>query len=157
MKLSSAVVSFEGLLARIGSWLQPVLLLAIRLYWGCALVRTGWGKLHNLDGVAGYFASLQIPLPKLNAMLAASTETFGGALLVLGLFSRFVTPVLITLLMVAYFTAERDALFSIFRDPDKFTGADPFLFLYAALIVFCFGPGKLSLDALLRKKGESGK
>lgn len=34
-------------------------------------------------------------------------------------------------------------------DPDKFTGATPFLFLFASLLVFVFGPGKLSLDAVL--------
>ena len=34
-------------------------------------------------------------------------------------------------------------------DPDKFTGATPFLFLFAVVIIFLFGPGKLSLDALV--------
>ena len=50
---------------------------------------------------------------------------------------------------VAYLTAEREALNSFFSDPDKFTGATPFLFLFAALIVFAFGPGKIALDALV--------
>jgi putative oxidoreductase len=55
---------------------------------------------------------------------------------------------------VAYATADKEALHAIFTNPDKFLSADPFLFLFAALIVFVFGPGKISLDALLFKKKD---
>ena len=49
-------------------------------------------------------------------------------------------------------SADKEALAAIFSDTDKFTGATPFLFLLACVIVFAFGPGKLSLDALFGKK-----
>ena len=152
MKLTSALNSLESLLIKIGGWLQCPLLLVLRLYWGWSFVQTGWGKLMHLEKTAGYFASLDIPLPKLNALMAGGTECFGGALLLLGLYTRFATPALIFCLTVAYATAERDSLAAIFSDTDKFTGATPFLFLLVCLIVFTVGPGKLSLDALLRKK-----
>ena len=42
------------------------------------------------------------------------------------------------------------AVSSIFSDPDKFVKADPFPFLLTALIVFAFGAGRLSVDALLK-------
>jgi putative oxidoreductase len=58
---------------------------------------------------------------------------------------------LIFTMLVAYWTADREALQAITSDPDKFTGATPFLFLLAAVLVLAFGPGKLSLDALLGK------
>ena len=106
----------------------------------------------NLERTTKFFASLNLPFPKANAILAAATECGGGVLLLLGLFTRFVSPVLMFLLLVAYYTADREALFSIVSDTDKFTGAAPFLFLFATLIVFAFGPGKISLDALVRKK-----
>jgi putative oxidoreductase len=106
----------------------------------------------HLDRTAGFFASLAIPLPELNAVLAGGTECLGGALLLLGLYARFASPALIFTMLVAYATAEREALMAIGSDTDKFTGAAPFLFLLVALIVFAFGPGRLSLDALLRKK-----
>ena len=35
---------------------------------------------------------------------------------------------------------------------DKFVKADPFPFLLLALIVLAFGPGQLSVDALLKRK-----
>jgi len=55
-------------------------------------------------------------------------------------------------MLVAYFTADREALSSIFSDPDKFLGADPFLFLLTAIIVLAFGPGVFSLDWLIARK-----
>jgi len=155
MKIASAFASLENLLTVLGSGLQHVLLLVIRLYWGWSFVQTGWGKLQHIERTANFFASLHIPLPTLNAVAASGTECIGGLLLMLGLFTRFATPALTGVMVVAYLTAEREALLGIFGNPDKFTGADPFLFLYAALIVFAFGPGKLSVDGLLRKKNES--
>ena len=56
------------------------------------------------------------------------------------------------LLMVAYLTADIDKVKMIFSDPDKFLAADEFLFLFAAVIVFVFGPGKFSLDWLIARE-----
>ncbi len=137
----------------VAAFLQSPLLLAVRLYWGWQFAQTGWGKLMNLDRTAGFFASLDIPLPKVNAVLAGGTECLGGALLALGLFARPVSVPLIFTMLVAYWTADRDALNAIVSNPDQFVTAAPFLFLLASLIVLAFGPGKLSLDVLLGKEG----
>jgi putative oxidoreductase len=140
-------------LSAIGGFLQSPLLLVIRLYWGWQFFIDGKGKLQNLDRVASYFASLNIPMPRLNVILAASTQCIFGLLLLAGLFTRFAALALIGVMCVAYATAEKAALHAIFSDTDKFVTATPFLFLFAAVIVFAFGPGKLSLDALfLREK-----
>jgi len=152
MNVSSSYNKLDGLLATLGGWLQPVLLLIIRGWWGWSFFLTGKGKLMNLDKTAGFFADLGIPLPKLNAILAGSTECVGGLLLLLGLGARLASVPLIFTMLVAYATADKEALQSIFSDTDKFTGATPFLFLLACLIVFAFGPGKISLDAALSKK-----
>lgn len=144
----------HALLAKAGEFLQSPFLLVIRLYWGWQFILTGRGKLLHLDRTANFFASLNIPAPKLNAILASCTECSCGLLLLLGLFSRFASPALVTVMCVAYATADSEALHSIFTNPDKFLSADPFLFLFAALIVFVFGPGKISLDALIFKKKE---
>jgi putative oxidoreductase len=136
----------------VADFLESPLLLVIRLYWGWQFAQTGWGKLMNLDRTAGFFESLNIPLPKVNAVMAGGTECVGGALLALGLFARPAAVPLIFTMLVAYWTADREALNAIVSDPDKFVTAAPFLFLLASLIVLVFGPGKLSLDALLGKK-----
>jgi putative oxidoreductase len=136
---------------------QSLLLLVIRLYWGISFAMTGWGKLRNLERTAGFFASLDIPAPKLNAIMAGATECVGGALLALGLFARPAAVPLIFTMIIAYVTADREALVAITSEPDKFVTAAPFLFLFASLIVLVFGPGKFSLDALFARKSGAGK
>lgn len=149
MNLFSRYRRLDEVLARVGSWVQPALLLLIRLWWGWSFFLTGRGKLMNLERTAGFFAELGLPLPKLNAILAGGTECFGGLLLLAGLFSRAASVPLIFTMLVAYATADREALAAIVSETDKFTSAAPFLFLLSSLIVFAFGPGKFSLDAVI--------
>ncbi len=141
--------------------LQCPLLLAMRLYWGWAFFQTGKGKLMNLDRTTGFFESLHIPMPHLNAIIAGSTECFGGLLLLLGLGARLVSIPLIFTMIIAYVTADSEALHAIFSYPDKFVSATPFQFLLTALIVLAFGPGRISLDWLIGWKfgsnGHGGK
>src|SRR5271154_5417854 len=108
------------------SYAQSPLLLFVRLYWGWQLAESGWGKLHNLDKVTEFFASLNMPAPGQMAVFIASVEFFGGILFALGAFSRITSLVLTVNLTMAYVIADREALFSIFSDPDKFMAAAPF-------------------------------
>ena len=136
---------------RLISKLQSPFLLIIRLYWGWQFFGTGKGKLMNLDRTAGFFANLHIPMPKLNALLAGSTECFGGLLLLLGLGSRIITVPLIFTMVIAYLTADFDKVQNIFTKPDDFVSAAEFQFLLTALIVWIFGPGVFSLDAIIAR------
>jgi putative oxidoreductase len=133
------------------SQLQSPFLLLVRLYWGWQLIESGWGKLHNLDKVTQFFTSLNLPMPAQMAVFIACIEFFGGIFLAIGLFSRMTALVLTINLMMAYVTADREALFSIFSDPDKFYAAAPYTFLIASLIVLIFGPGRFCVDYLLRR------
>jgi putative oxidoreductase len=131
------------------AWLQPLFLLIIRLYWGWQFFITGKGKLGDIPKVTGFFHSLGIPFPELNAYLAGCTECFGGLLLLAGLASRVTTLPLIFTMIIAYLTASPDAVKNIFHDQDPFFKDDAFTFLAAAVIIFLFGPGPLSLDGLI--------
>ncbi len=84
--------------------------LAIRLSVGIPFVVTGWGKLHNLDQIIGYFTSLGIPAPQLQAPFVAGLEFFGGIALILGLGSRFFAVPMMTTMVVAILTAKRDKI-----------------------------------------------
>ena len=77
----------------------------------------------------------------------------GGGLLAIGFGSRLVSLPLITTLIVAYLTSEQPALQKLFTftDIDPFLTAAPFLFLFACLIVLCFGPGAFSIDHLIKR------
>ncbi|SRR6266446_1508034 len=132
-------------------YLQSTFLLLVRLYWGWQLIESGWGKLHNLDKVTDYFTSLALPMPAQMAVFISCVELFGGIFLALGLLSRLTALVLTVNLIAAYVTGDREALFSIFSDPDKFYAAAPYTFLVASLIVLIFGAGKASLDTLLTR------
>ncbi len=147
MPLRTLIAKFENL----ATYLQSPLLLVLRLYWGWSFMTTGWGKLTHLEKTASFFAELGLPAPKLNAIMAGGTECVGGALLLVGLFARVASVPLVFCMLVAYYAADREALFAIVSDTDKFTGATPFLFLLVSLLVLAFGPGNLSLDHLLRK------
>lgn len=133
-------------------FLGNFLLLLIRIYWGGMLVITGLGKLMNIHGVADYFASLDLPSPLFTAYVIAFIELLGGASLFLGLFSRLFSILLVTILIGAYVTAYPEAISSFFIKPSLFIIKDPFHFLYATLIVLCFGPGFISFDYWLEKK-----
>jgi len=132
--------------------LQSPFLLLVRLAWGYQMHLTGAGKLHDLGRVTGFFTELGIPAPGVNAVFISVLEFVGGLLFALGLGSRFVALLFVGDMIVAYIAADREALASIFSDPDKFYHAAPYTFLIAGLIVLIFGPGKFSLDALLAKR-----
>lgn len=131
--------------------LQTILLLVLRIYWGYEFFITGRGKLLNIDRTAEFFTSLNIPLPLLNAYMAGITECVGGLFLLLGLASRVTAIPLIVTMLVAYGTAHTAELHGIFRNPDGFTSAPPFLFLLTACVVLVFGPGCFSFDELLKR------
>jgi putative oxidoreductase len=131
------------------SYLQSPFLLAVRLYWGWQFAQSGWGKLQHLDRITNYFASLNIPFPALSAHFVAGLEFVGGVLLIVGLGTRLIGLLLAANMVVAYWTADREALLSIFSDPGKFYVADPYTFLFASLMVLIFGAGLFSVDAYL--------
>src|SRR5271170_7913551 len=148
-KMMQLAEKYYRLFIRVSSSLESPLLLAVRLYWGWQFMQTGWAKLNDIGKVAGFFTTLGIPAPVLNAYFVSALEFGGGLLLVLGLGSRLIALPLVVDMVVAYITADREALFSIISDPDKFTAAAPFTFLVASLVVLIFGAGWFSLDALV--------
>jgi putative oxidoreductase len=139
------------LLIRTSSSLESPFLLAVRLYWGWQFMQAGWGKLHDIGKVIGFFTELGIPAPVLNAYFVSALEFAGGLLLVVGLGSRLIALLLAVDMIVAYITADREALFSIISNPDKFIAAAPYTFLFASLLVLIFGPGPFSLDVLVTR------
>ena len=142
---------FYRSLIAFGNVLRSPVLFAIRLFWGWQFFLTGKGKLMDLAKTTQFFDSLGIPFPHAQAVLAGSLECFGGLLLLIGLATRLISVPLMILLTVAYLTADIDRVRAIFGDPDKFVTADEFLFLFSVVIIFVFGPGAFSLDALIGK------
>ena len=149
-KVLTQIRSLHPWFVKVVSSLQSPFLLFVRLYWGWQLIQSGWGKLHHLSNVTDFFTSLGLPLPAQMAVFISCLEFFGGIFLAVGFLSRLTSLALTINLVVAYITADREALFSIFSDPDKFYAAAPYTFLVASLIILLFGPGKLSVDTVLQ-------
>lgn len=142
---------YRGIVSGLSSLASPMLL-AVRLYWGFQFAQTGWGKLHNLAKITAFFGSLNIPAPRFAAPAVSLLEFIGGILLMLGLFSRPIAFLLACNMFVAYWTADHEALTSIFSDPGKFYIADPYTFLFASLMVVIFGAGFFAADTLIAKR-----
>jgi putative oxidoreductase len=147
--LLQPIVRLQRLVALAGDRLRSPFLLLVRLYWGWQFMQTGWGKLNNLDRIGPYFTDLGLPAAGPAAVMVGSLELAGGFLLLAGLFSRLIAVPLIVNMIAAYILASREALFAVFSDPGKFYGADPYTFLFAALLVLIFGPGRFSVDSIV--------
>jgi putative oxidoreductase len=123
-------------------WLPPTL---ARFTLGWIFLWSGWGKLHDLESVIEFFASLGIPHPELQAPFASVTELVCGTLLLAGLFTRISTVPLIVTMLVAIVTAQRENVAAL---GDLFGLVE---YLYIALLIWLGieGAGPLSLDRLL--------
>lgn len=120
-------------------WLAPLL---ARVTLGVLFMSTGWGKVHNLDKVTGFFTELGIPAPAFQATLVAYVELVGGALLVVGLLADFAAVPLIISMLVAILTAKRHEVHGL---ADLF-GLVEWTYLVLLVWVALAGAGKASLD-----------
>ena len=128
--------------------LRPVALLLARLAVGLVFMSTGWGKVHNLEKVTGFFTSLHIPAPHFNAVLVGYSELLCGTALVLGLLTRLATIPLVVSMIVAILTAKLPDLHGLF----DLVGFDEFTYLVVLLVIALLGPGSIALDTLLVRR-----
>ncbi len=149
MAIIRSITSFYEWIITIGNFFQHLFLLAIRLYWGWAFHLAGCQKFDDIEKVAGFFASMGIPLPELNAYLVATLECVGGWCLIFGFASRIISIPLAITMTVALFTAHAVGAAEILSDPPRFLIELPVSYLLTSLAVFVFGPGWISIDFLM--------
>ena len=125
-------------------WLPQLL---VRLFVGYFFLETGWGKIHNLEGMAERFADWGVPAPAFNAALSGWTEFLGGLLVVLGLFTRPISIPLFINMVVATLAVKLKKVGGL----DDFVELDEPLYALSFLWLFFSGPGWISLDHLLDK------
>jgi putative oxidoreductase len=127
------------------AWLPPTV---ARLTVGWVFLLSGWGKLHNLQQVTDFFASIGIPAPGLQAPFASGTEFVCGALLLLGLGTRLASLPLMVVMTVAIATARLEELTSA----GALFGFVEFTYIALLMYLAIGGPGPLSLDHLLVRR-----
>jgi putative oxidoreductase len=116
-------------------------------------LQSGWGKLHSLDKVVGFFTQLGIPAPEFQARLVACTELVCGALLLLGLATRIATIPLMITMLVALLTALKGDIHEL---SDLF-GLSEFLYVVLLAWLGVYGAGPISLDRIVAKKLDTGE
>ena len=124
---------------------QSLSLLLARLAVAYGFYEPAMQKWSDIDSVATWFGSMGIPLPTLNAYMAASTEITGVVLLTLGLFTRLISLPLMVVMIVAISTVH---LAHGFAAGDNGFEIPMYYMLFLAIFA-SFGAGKFSLDHLL--------
>lgn len=162
----SRLVAIKKSVIRVLDRLSPWLgLLAVRILMGWEYLEAGLEKFHGQN----WFADIQgnFPLPfnavpaNISWQMATWFEIVGGAALIIGLGSRFFAFSLIILTVVAISAVHWPADWSSFAELMKgYVISDdgfgnfklPVLFLAMLTAILLYGPGKLSVDALIRRK-----
>ena len=147
---------YQGIISA-GESFGNFFLLALRLFWGYSFFTSGLGKIQNVNSVVTFFSSLGIPFPEFNAHLVGWVECIGGACLFFGIASRLVAIPLAIVMITALFTQHFDVTKRLFEDPQEVVNQLPFNYLLVCLIIFAFGPGKISLDYLFERVFTKGK
>ncbi|MBC7577869.1 MAG: DoxX family protein [Tardiphaga sp.] len=124
---------------------QPIALSLFRFITGLLLLQYGVAKIFKFP-VLPYFANIP-PL----ITFAGALELVGGALLLLGLFTRPVAFILPGEMAAAYFMGHMFKATPVFL-PLLNGGTAAILFCFACLYLATSGAGPISLDAMLRKK-----
>jgi len=124
---------------------QDLSLLLARLVLAYGFYNPAMNKWADIHAVAEWFGTLGIPMPTINAYLAASTELLGVVLLTLGLLTRLISLPLIVVMIVAIITVHL---------PHGFAAGDngfeiPLYYMLFLAIFASFGAGRFSLDHLI--------
>ena len=103
-----------------------------------------WFGGYGIDGTAGFFDKIGIPLPKLSVYLAGGTEFFGGILLAIGLATRPTATLLAFTMFVACFTVHSSA-FGAANNGMEY----PLTLAVVSLAYVFTGSGKLAIGRLI--------
>lgn len=125
----------------------------LRIVLGIIFLYHGYSKLFvtgGFRGIVGFFTTIGVPLPLYSALLVSVAEFLGGALLILGLLTRWTSIVLLIEMLVAFFKVHLQQGFFITQAA---YGYEFVLLILAALaVVAASGAGKLAVGSKFRNK-----
>ncbi len=124
------------------AWTGPLIM---RLIVGYVFMLTGWSKLNNLPQMVQNFTDWGIPFPQLLTPFVSGVECVGGAMLILGLFTRIPAAMLAVVMVVAIKSAKWENVDSL----ESLLGFEEATYFAAFLWLAIAGPGAASLDRLL--------
>lgn len=121
---------------------QSALVLIGRILIAVIFIVSGFGKITNIGGTAGYFGSMGLPLPVVTAWIVALLELVGGLAIVVGFQTR-IAALLLALFsvasgLIAHFDFADQMQSIMFMKNISMAGG--------LLILAAFGPGAFSLE-----------
>lgn len=114
----------------------------IRVFTGYYIYRYGL-ELFNIEGLLDFLKKENILFPVFTGYAAKLIEFIGGICLIIGLFTRWVTPPLMVVMYGVIYTTAHGSIFE---------GEFPFLFMLLFGVFFIHGSGKWSVDYWLANK-----
>ena len=156
MKVMSGVAYGTRPVIRVLELIGPVIDLAIRLWVASVFWVSGMTKLESWEGTVMLFTyeyNVRLLPPELAIGLAIFVELVFSALLALGLGARIAAFVLFVFNLVAVMFYPAQIVAVMFAPEVSEIGVRDHLYWGLLLLVTLFhGPGKLSLDYLIRRK-----
>jgi len=151
------IVKFYNFFLKIGSNLQSLFLLAMRLTWGHQFLIIGLDTVRNPHSVIDFFQSYGVPFTETHTFLAGYAEIICGICLMVGFASRIITLPLMFILAFTFGAQHFHILKDFFLsfDPHPLAQTLPYPYFIASAMVFCFGPGRISLDAWIKRWVEN--
>ena len=129
---------------------SDIVLLIGRILLGWIFVRSGYGKLFNVEAVANSFPLRG--LPSFLAYIAVPFEFLGGIALIFGFATRYIVLGFVIFMLVATFSSHR---YWEFADAAARRAQDSSFYKNMAMLggfffLFICGAGRLSVDGWLR-------
>ncbi|MBY0242391.1 MAG: DoxX family protein [Burkholderiaceae bacterium] len=146
LKYHGATLRFDAVIER---WGGTLLLLSLRIYLGLVFFKSGLTKIADWDSTLALFRDeYQVPLllPELAAVFGTTGELLLPLLLWVGLLTR---PAALGLFFVNLMAVISYPLLLTFDCPAALNDHRYWGILF--LVLMMFGPGKLSVDAMLAK------
>jgi len=139
---------FLGELYVLFSYPKNIILLVSRVFLAYGFSLPALLKINDLEGTISWFESVSIPFPALLAYVVSGLESVGIILLILGLFTRYISILLGFVMIGAILFVHLPHGFLA-----TYGGLEiPLYYLNFLMIFATFGPGKYSLDGLLFEK-----
>ncbi len=139
----------DALAARV----SDTVLLIGRLAMGIIFFQSGFAKLTGLGAFVGSLGNRGVPFPDFWGPVGAISEFTGGALIILGLGTRYAAALIVLFVIIATAISHR---YWEFAEPARRLQQGQFYKNLAitggAMFLFICGAGRISLDALLLRK-----
>ncbi len=129
-------------------WLKAFAVLVGRILLVLIFLKSGLGKIENFQGTAQMMAGHGMPYTPFFLVGAIVFELLGSITVILGLFARYGT-----LLLLIFLIPTTLIFHNIFVDPKMMIHFMKNVSMFGGLLILlAFGPGRLSFDYLRGKK-----